>query len=570
MPAQTALIFPANPAEISSPRPSSAPLDAVSGQRGAARRPRDQFAHRDDRAAFHRLIETGDRLSGATDGAAPTPTRRAVPSEQPKTPDGETPVNDLSADPREGEFLLPVGLLLPQPFVTAAVLTRFPAEGASHNAAVDSLIPVAFDATGIDQRFFPLQTPLSGESASAVQNAFRAIADETQFRQLDSGSIDFSHDAAAALDALPVVTAAFPAQPANAVAGNRLAEGGVPLIGPAQADFATTIDQPLDRIADSPPSLSVDRIPQSDSTAAGALQPRIGGVTEAAEAAGFRNVFRVIEGNSSLTQPAQVAAAPGVEEQVETGLTDMTEEVTASSEGDLLPATDRRSSVRANAFVRQPAFAPANLSTAAATAERFPSGTRPVETGAVTPEPTGDESAADAELSSSRQDLSDAAAAGFRSVYRHAAVQALPRGLERISGQVADAIVTQAVMIEVGDSVTLDTILDPPELGRLHVRLTRTESGLTARVAAEKGDIQQVIAEHTVSIEQTVRTHLKTNEPMHFMLGDSPFGDGSAARGGGQEPPRPARLAEFVRDAGKSEELHRPFRRSQAEVDVLA
>lgn len=145
-----------------------------------------------------------------------------------------------------------------------------------------------------------------------------------------------------------------------------------------------------------------------------------------------------------------------------------------------------------------------------------------------------------------------------------------PRLAEAVTQQIADSIVSQAVTMENGDTVTLDAILDPPDLGRLHFRISRSDSGLTASVAAENGDVQQVIAEHTASIEKAVRANLRTDESLQFFASDSPFTDNSSAHGGREQPPRPATIHQRTPQSHSPADQPQAPRASRAEVDVLA
>lgn len=140
----------------------------------------------------------------------------------------------------------------------------------------------------------------------------------------------------------------------------------------------------------------------------------------------------------------------------------------------------------------------------------------------------------------------------------------------QIARQIADTIVSQAVQTEAGDTVTLDAVLDPPELGRLHVRLMRTTTSLTATVSAENSDVQQVIADHTTTIEHSIRTHLKADESLHFQTSDSPLHDGTGTSNGREQSRQSGIGHHQTHPHQESNETSDSHRTSQAEVDVLA
>lgn len=184
-------------------------------------------------------------------------------------------------------------------------------------------------------------------------------------------------------------------------------------------------------------------------------------------------------------------------------------------------------------------------------------------------ETAADTSAIDAENTSTRSDITSATV-DLRSAYQSTVIRMQSGGALRVTEQVAAAIVSQAVLTDVGDTLTLDTILDPPDLGRVHLRLTRTASGFTAQIAADNGDVQHVIADHMASIEQSVRTQLRTEGGLEFTLSDRPFGDGSSAPGHSFEDRPPLRTEAHRGHADRADRSFHPLRRSLAEVDVLA
>ncbi|MBX3440011.1 MAG: flagellar hook-length control protein FliK, partial [Planctomycetaceae bacterium] len=159
---------------------------------------------------------------------------------------------------------------------------------------------------------------------------------------------------------------------------------------------------------------------------------------------------------------------------------------------------------------------------------------------------------------------------GLPQTSRAASVYGLSQSAERITGQVAESILTQALTTEQSDTITLDAILDPPDLGRVHIRLTRSESSLTAHVRAENSDVQHIIAEHGGLIEQGVRTQLRSDGVLHFALADSHLGQGSSAPGGHEPPPRPTLWTSGHRDHTRVTTARQSAGRSNAEVDVLA
>jgi len=174
------------------------------------------------------------------------------------------------------------------------------------------------------------------------------------------------------------------------------------------------------------------------------------------------------------------------------------------------------------------------------------------------------------DTSTSRLGASELTLAGLPTGPRNAAAESVAAFASTITEQIADTVVTHAVTTEVGDSVTLDAILDPPDLGRLHFRLTRSETGLRVVVTAENGDVQHVITQQAASIEQTVRTQLKTDEAMQFLTSDTPFGDGTPTPQEREQPQRPAVFEDRSRGVAETDEAPRTRKTSQAEVDVLA
>ncbi len=140
----------------------------------------------------------------------------------------------------------------------------------------------------------------------------------------------------------------------------------------------------------------------------------------------------------------------------------------------------------------------------------------------------------------------------------------------RITDQISETIITRAATTQVGDSLTLDAILDPPELGRLHFRITRSKAGLRAVVTAENGDVQQVIAQQTTSIEQSVRTALNNDDSMQFQAADTPFSDGTTTAQDHEQRQPPAAFDDRTPVAAEPDKSPRPRKTAQAEIDVLA
>ena len=90
----------------------------------------------------------------------------------------------------------------------------------------------------------------------------------------------------------------------------------------------------------------------------------------------------------------------------------------------------------------------------------------------------------------------------------------------QIATQLSMTVGSFVVGMDSGDVVSIDADLRPPELGRVQIRLSKSDSGLEAFVLAEDELTHRIIATHTLTIENAVRSELSLDGSVNVQLGD--------------------------------------------------
>ncbi len=599
VPANFSIIAPPNQF-APSPQSSFAVLPArVDTDNGSSRRTRDNAAPENERPSFRRLIEddtrqpraASDSTQNETSAATPasrTPAAREVPAEESRLSEEESPrTGPVTADsPGEDDSsgdaaVVPNGFPIVSESATIRLATGFNRTAGPEGAAVNPLLPSGPTETELDRDLAELFAFLGGEEAGSVQIPLSPTNAESDSLSSDllPNLAESSKDGLAFL--LSLQSGGPDALPANGIPVSGIPDGPFSSADAAAALQTLPLGQgPLVNVqppgtADAAPPSASGVFPQTQVALAESAEPLVPAGAQVAKNDGNASP---LDSAAPLTPAASLSAAA-----IAKGQTD------ESGKSDSRAAD---ADVAANISASESELVSSKSDTEVSESDARSAGTfRSLPTNAVagnaagsTPPDAGDfaslgnaEVAAqantwsrdEADLSAPRTDGSAFTVTGSQTGARNTAAPARDFA-SRITDQITDTIVTRAATTQLGESLTLDAILDPPELGRLHFRLTRSKAGLKAVVTAENGEVQQVISQQTTSIEQTVRTALNNDDSMQFQTVDTPFSDGTSTARDHEQQQQPAAFDDRTPVAAEAGESPRGRTATQNEVDVLA
>lgn len=136
----------------------------------------------------------------------------------------------------------------------------------------------------------------------------------------------------------------------------------------------------------------------------------------------------------------------------------------------------------------------------------------------------------------------------------------------KIAAQIGETVGSYVVGMEAGEVVSVEADLRPPELGRLQMRLTRTEDGLQATVIAEDDAVQRILVKHISTIEQIVGAEIGRETALNLSFSDLPTGHDSNSGNG--HAPRQVRLPD--EESQSTHENSIPRTVGPSDIDVLA